>query len=103
MAINWNAASCSCPLWNSRMDESTLRRALANLADCSSSQHWWLGFWTTLVVVGVAFEIIFVVWEYIEDRRDCRRSLLSPPVRPNLPLFILGVLGAALVTVGVAG
>lgn len=85
------------------MDESALRRALASLDDCSSLQHWWLGFWTTVVVVGVAFEIIFVVWEYIEERRDCRRSLLSPPVTPNLPLFILGFLGAAMVTAGVAG
>ncbi|MFI5069553.1 MAG: hypothetical protein ACHP8A_01580 [Terriglobales bacterium] len=85
------------------MDESALRRALASLDDCSSSQHWWLGFWTFLVATGVALEIVFVIWEYIDDLRDCKRSLLYPPVKPNLPLFALGFLGAALVAAGVAG
>src|SRR5258708_23269530 len=103
MAISWNFASCSCPSWNSSMDESALRRALDNLADCSSSLHSWFGFWTSLVVAGVALEIVFVVWEYIEELHDCKRCLVRPPVKPNLLLFLLGLLGAGLVAVGVAG
>lgn len=103
MAINWNFANCSCPAWNSSMDESALRRALDSLVDCSSSQHWWLGFWTLLVAIGVALEIVFVVWEYVKDRRDCRLTLLRPPVKPNLPLFVLGFFGAAMVAGGVSG
>jgi hypothetical protein len=103
IAISWNLANCSCPLWSANTDESALRRSLASLDVCSSSLHWWLGLWTFLVAAGVALEIIFVVWEYIEDLHDCKRSLIRPPVRPNLLLFILGLLGAGLVTVGVAG
>jgi hypothetical protein len=85
------------------MDESALRKTLASLDVCSSSQHWWLGFWTFLVVAGVTLEIVFVVWEYIEDLHECRRSLLYPPLKPNLLLFSLGLFGAGLVAVGVAG
>lgn len=99
IAINW---SCSSPSWSSGLDESALRTALASLEDCSSSLHWWLGFWTLLVVVGVALEMVFVVWEYIEDLREFRRGL-HPPDKPNLLLFVLGFLGAGLVAVGVAG
>jgi hypothetical protein len=75
IAMSWNVAKCSCPSWNASMDESALRRALASLYDCSSSLHWRLGFWTSLVVAGVALEIVFVVWEYVEDLHDCRRCL----------------------------
>jgi hypothetical protein len=85
------------------MDESALTRALDSLDSCTSSLHGWLRFWTLLVVVGVALEIIFVVWEYVEERRDRRTCLIIPPVKPHLPLFILGFVGAGLVTAGVAG
>jgi hypothetical protein len=84
------------------MDESALRSTLASLADCGSSLHWWLRFWTWWVVIGVSVEIVFVFWEYVEDLHDCKRSLLRPPTRPNLPLFVLGFLGAGLVAIGVA-
>lgn len=85
------------------MDESALRRALDSLDDCTSSLHGWLRFWTLLVVVGVALEIVFVVWEYLEEWQDRKTCLLVPPVKPHLPLFLLGFLGAGLVTAGVAG
>ncbi len=66
IAMNLNLANCSCPSLSLSMDESALRSALASLYDCSSSQHWWLRFWTLWVVFGVALEIVFVVWEYID-------------------------------------
>jgi hypothetical protein len=85
------------------MDESALRSALASLDDCNSSLHWWLGFWTLLVVIGVVLEVFFVVWEYWEELHDFRRGIIHAPERPNIALFIFGLFGAGLVAAGVAG
>src|ERR1700690_4114034 len=90
IAINWSLADCSCPSWNSSMDESALRIALASLEDCSSSLHWWLGFWTFLVVAGVALELVFVIWEYRDDLGDFKRGFVHPPHKPSVLLFVLG-------------
>jgi len=96
-------AKFACPSWSSITDESALRSALASLDDPSSSLHWWLGFWTFLVAAGVVLEVIFVVWEYLDEMRDFRRGEIHPPERPHTTLFVLGVLGASLVAVGVSG
>lgn len=85
------------------MDESTLRSALASVNDYSSLLHRELLAWTFLVALGVALEIVFVVWEYAEDLHDFRRGIVHAPDRPNLLLFVLGFVGAALVAVGVSG
>lgn len=85
------------------MDESALRSALASVNDCGSSLHWELRAWTFLVALGVALEIVFVVWEYVDGLHDFRRGIVHPPDRPNLLLFVLGFVGAALVAVGVSG
>ena len=58
-------------------DESALRSALASLDDSSSSLHWWLGFWTLLVAVGVVLEVVFVVWEYCDELHDFKRGYTS--------------------------
>ena len=102
-AINWSLAKCSCPSWNSSTDESALRSALASLDDCGSSLHASLRHWTWLVVLGVVLEVVFVVWEYFEERHDFNRGIVHPPERPARLLFVLGLLGAALVASGVAG
>jgi hypothetical protein len=102
-AINWTLAKCSCPSWNANTDESALRSSLASLEDCSSSLHWWLGFWTFLVALGVALEVVFVVWEYLEELHDFNRGIVHPPERPLKLLFVLGLLGAGLVAAGVSG
>jgi hypothetical protein len=85
------------------MDESALKALLASLEASRSTLHWWLEFWTILVVAGVALEIVFVVWEYVEEEHDFRRGIVHPPERPSRLLFFLGLLGAALVAIGVAG
>lgn len=85
------------------MDESAIRILVASLEVCRSTLHWWLGFWTFLVVAGVALEIVFVVWEYVEELHDFNRGIVHPPERPSGLLFALGLLGAALVAIGVAG
>jgi hypothetical protein len=103
IAINWSLAKYSCPSWSAITDESALRSALASLNDRSSSLYWWLGFWTTLVAVGVALEVVFVVWEYLEELHDFRRGFIHAPERPPTLLFVMGLLGAGLVAAGVSG
>jgi hypothetical protein len=85
------------------MDESALKTLLDNLEISRSSLHGWLHFWTFLVVVGVALEVVFVVWEYTEDIHDFRRGIVHPPEKPSALLLVLGLLGAGLVAIGVAG
>jgi hypothetical protein len=103
MLINWILAKCSCPSWSANTDESALRIALASLDDCKSSLHWWLGFFTVWVVVGVALELVFVVWEYVDELHDFRRGIVHPPDRPNRLLFALGFFATGLVALGVGG
>jgi hypothetical protein len=101
--VNCLFANCSCPSWNASTDESALRRALASLDDCGTSLHSGLKVATALVVVGVALEMVFVIWEYLEDLHDFKRGIIHPPDKPSRLLFALGFLGAALVSLGVAG
>jgi hypothetical protein len=39
----------------------------------------------------------------LDELHDFRRGIVHPPERPNIILFALGLLGAALVAIGVAG
>ena len=103
IAINWSLAKCSCPSWSANTDESALRSSLANLDECNSSLHWWLGFWTFLVALGVVLEVVFVAWEYLDELHDFRRGIIHAPDRPQTVLFVLGLLGAGLVAAGVSG
>jgi hypothetical protein len=103
IAINWSVAKCSCPSWSTNADESALRSALASLDTCNSSLHWWLGFWTFLVAFGVVLELVFVIWEYLEELHDLKRCLIYPPLRPTTTLFVLGFFAAGLVAAGVSG
>jgi hypothetical protein len=101
--ISWGLAKCSCPSWSSSTAESALRSSLASLEDCSSSSHWWLELWTFLVALGVALEVVFILWEYLGELGDFRSGVIRPPERPNTILFALGLLGAGLVAAGVSG
>ena len=85
------------------MNESDLRTLLDNLDMSRASLHGWLHFCTFLVVFGVALEVAFVVWEYAEELHDFRRGIVHPPEKPGTLLLLLGLLGAGLVAVGVAG
>jgi len=85
------------------MDESALKILLDNLEMSRSSLHGWLLFWTFLVVLGVALELVFVVKEYIDQSHDFRRGIIHSPEKPSTMLFVSGLLGAGLVAIGVAG
>jgi hypothetical protein len=92
------------------MDNSALKTLLDNLDSCRSSLDGWLDFWTFLVVIGVALEVIFVVCEYRKELHEFRQGtnnfrlgIAYPPEKPSLMLFVLGMLGAGLVAGGVSG
>jgi hypothetical protein len=103
IAINWSLAKCPCPSWSVGTDESALQTSLASLDDCNSSLHWWLGFWTILVALGVVLEAVFVIWEYLDELHDFRRGIMHAPESPQTVLFVLGLFGAGLVAAGVSG
>jgi hypothetical protein len=85
------------------MDESALKTLLDSLENSRSSLGSWLDFWTFLVVLGVIIEVAFVVWEYVEKLRDFKRGEVHPPEKPSKVRFVLELLGAAFVAIGVAG
>jgi hypothetical protein len=85
------------------MDESALKTLLDNLDMSRSSLDHWLNFWTFLVVVGVVLEVAFVVWEYVKELCGFKRGEILPPGKPSKVLFVLELLGAAFVAIGVAG
>lgn len=85
------------------MDASALVRELDNLEKSWSSLDWWLNFWSILVVVGVAVEVILLLIEYAHERREFKRGVIHSPEKPDPLLLLTGMLGAGLVAVGVAG
>lgn len=85
------------------MDASALARALDNLEKSWGALDWWLNFWTILVVLGVAVELVVLITEYAHDWRDFKRGTIHSPEKPSILIFGLGFLGAALVAIGVAG
>src|SRR5579872_2499865 len=85
------------------MDVSSLARDLDNLENSWLSLDSCLNFWTIVVVVGVAVELLVLVIEYAHGWRDFKRGTIRSPDKPSLIAFSVAFLGAALVAVGVAG
>jgi hypothetical protein len=52
-----------------------------------SSLDRWLTFWTWLVVIGVAFELVTVIRDYVEDKGvwhlSRSRAVIPVPERPS--------------------
>ena len=85
------------------MDESAFKILIANLEGSRSVLDGWLNLWTALVVIGVVAEIGFVIWEYTDDLRAWRSGAITSPARPRRVKFLLELVGASLVALGVAG
>lgn len=85
------------------MDVSALASKLNNLETSWGSLDAWLKFWIVLVVIGVSVELLVVVIEYRRDLREHRRGTIHSPEKPSTLFVILGLLGAGLVAIGVAG
>jgi len=82
------------------MDASSLARDLDNLEKSWSSLDWWLNFWTIIVVVGVAVELLVIITEYAHALRDFKRGIIHSPDKPSILIFSIGFLGAALTACG---
>src|ERR1039457_695563 len=76
------------------MDLSALERKISNLENSLSSLEIWLGLMTTLVVIGLVIEYWHEIPEAIGDLRKAKKWLWKP---------VCIILGAILITVGVAG
>jgi len=66
------------------MDESALRTLIANLEAARSSDHWWFEFCTALVAIGVLFEVIFVIWEYVDELHEVGIRLTHQTPMPSM-------------------
>jgi hypothetical protein len=82
---------------------SALGNSISILEASSESLEFWLKVWTALVAIGVAFEVIVIVKEYVEARHAWRRSTIRTPEKPSVWFFLFELLGIILVTAGVAG
>src|SRR3989442_613713 len=85
------------------MEASALESAIRALEIRSESLESWLKLWITLVVVGVAIELVIVLKEYFDDLEECRRGTIRSPAKPSRWKLIFSLLGAGLVAIGVAG
>ena len=103
MAIIWNLAALISSSWNLPNDELALKNELNRLESSWSSLDGWLNFWTLIVVIGVAVEVVVIVVEHRHGMHDFRRGIIRPPDKPSAWLLAFGLLGAGLVAIGVAG
>jgi hypothetical protein len=85
------------------MDEASLKILISNLESSRASLDSWLFVFTLLVVVGVALEVAFVIWEHLDALHDWRRGIVHPPEKPSVALLVFGLFGAGLVAIGVGG
>jgi len=89
------------------MDESALRTLIATLDKQSVPLHWWLHFWTWMVIIGCAGEMYFVLHAYLDERKlwfNARTTgFVAPPEKPSWMVLILELLSVAAVVIGIAG
>jgi vacuolar-type H+-ATPase subunit H len=85
------------------IEEFALKVQLISQETLRASLSAWLDFWTYLIVVGVALEIIDWVWEYASNLKDFWRGVIHTPEEPSFVKFSIGLMAIALVVTGVAG
>ena len=96
-------AALSSSSWNLPNDELALINRLTNLESSWKTLDLWLKFWILLVVIGVATEIVVILYEYFRDLRDFSRGIIHSPDKPSIRLLVFALTGAGLVAIGVAG
>jgi hypothetical protein len=80
-----------------------LRSSIKSLESRSNSLESLLYVFVALVVIGVVFEVGFVVWEYHADMKEFLRGIIHSPHRPSGRILLFELIGAGLVAIGVAG
>jgi hypothetical protein len=79
------------------------RESISALDNCSKRLDHWLLFFTALVVVGIALEIIEAVAEHIHEYHAWRWTITWLPEKPNNALFGLRYFAIILLVAGVGG
>lgn len=89
------------------MNESAFKSILDAFAATRTSLDWWLGFWTSLVILGVAFELVFIIWDHSERRSEWKEALMRAtvpfPSKPKWLKLIFEMFSVVLVVIGIAG
>src|ERR1035437_1792009 len=90
------------------MDESALRTLLNNLDASRSSWHGLLHVFTFLVIVGLGVDLFVIIKEFWDDIKEFRYGQVHSyeihlPKRPSAAVLIFGLIGTALIVIGVWG
>lgn len=89
------------------MDDSAFKSILDGYEANRLSLDSWLTFWTWLVIIGVTFELAFIVWDHWEEKnvwQNARTHASVPmPERPSRVKLICELLSVLLVVVGIIG
>lgn len=90
------------------MDELALRTLLNKLDAAQASLHGLLHVFNWFVIVGLGFDLFVIIKEFWDDWKEFKYGQVHPyeihlPKRPSVVLLILGLIGTALIVIGVAG
>ena len=87
------------------MNESELRALLNNLEASRLPLHNELHYFTWLVIVGLAIDLIVILKEFWDDWKEYVHAQTCGylPTRPSVVLLAFGFLGTVLIVAGVAG
>jgi hypothetical protein len=89
------------------MDDSAYKALLDSYEATRLSLDCWLEFWTWLVIVGVACELVFIIWNHIEEHREwgkaIRRAMVFAPSKPGRTKLFVELFSVALVVGGISG
>jgi hypothetical protein len=86
-----------------RSSISALEISIKTLEESSPSWETFAWVCSIVVAIGVAAEIVGLVWEYHEEKEDWRRGIIRPPDHPPVTKFWFEVAATLLVVVGVFG
>jgi hypothetical protein len=82
---------------------SALEKEISRLELSIDGLEKWLWISSAAVAVGVIFEIVFIVHEYLEDREGWRHGIISSPSRPSFRLLLFEIVSVVVVVAGIVG
>ncbi len=82
---------------------SSLEKVISGLEESSGRLEVCLIFWSVLVAIGVAIEIIEVLAQHVGEHKAWRRATIRSPERPRGWMLVLKLCPVVFVTVGITG